>query len=316
MNVPERTPSRMAIAVAFVVVYLVWGSTYLAMRIGVRTVPPFLLGSARFFVAGLLLWAWYAAQGKTRFAQPHWRNTAGSGLLLLVGGNGGVVWSVQHIPSGLAALIVGTVPLWIVAIEWLRGVRKPSAGVIAGVLAGMLGIGVLLGPDVIASWRTTTARAEDKAHAAGVIVVLLASLSWAMGSLLSRRTRVPQAPLLPISMQMLSGGAALLLISLLAGEWQRFSWAAVSTEALIAVAFLVVFGSLLAYSAYIWLLQVVPPARVSTYAFVNPVVAVFLGCALAAEPLTTRTLVAAAIIVGAVALITLVPGSAKRSPQA
>ena len=309
MRAPERTPSRTAIALAFVAVYLVWGSTYLAMRIGVRTMPPFMLGSTRFFIAGLIIWLWYAAQGKTHFAKNNWGNTSISGFLLLVAGNGGVVWSVQHIPSSLAALIVGTVPLWIVAIEWARGVRKPSLAVMAGVLAGLLGIAVLLGPDVVASWQSTTARTEDKAHAAGVLVVLFASLAWSVGSLLSRGTRMPQAPLLPISMQMLCGGAALLLLSGVTGEWTRFAWARVSREALVAIVYLIVFGSLLAYSAYIWLLQVVPAARVATYAFVNPVVAVLLGCALAGEPLTSRTLFSAAIIVGAVALITLIPST-------
>ena len=311
MSATQVAPKPLAIALGFVAVYLVWGSTYLAMRIGVRTMPPFMLGSARFFIAGLLIWAWYAAKGKTHLARPHWRNTAGSGVLLLVFGNGGVVWSLQHIPSGLAALIVGTVPLWIVAIEWVRGVRKPSPRVIAGVVAGLLGIAVLLGPDVLASWQATSARAEDQAHAIGVLVVLCASLAWAMGSLLSRGTRLPEAPLLPISMQMLSGGAALLTLSLATGEWSRFAWVQVSAEALMAIAYLIVGGSLVAYSAYIWLLQVLPPARVATYAFVNPVVAVFLGSALAGEPLTSRTLLAAAIIVGAVALITLVPSTAK-----
>lgn len=299
----DRSPPRWQIVLAFVAVYIVWGSTYLAMRIGVRTLPPFLLGALRFFIAGVVVWLWHIARGQSHLARPHWGNAAVAGLLLLVFGNGGVVWSVQHIPSGLAALIVGMVPLWIVAIEWLRGIRRPSARVVLGLLAGLAGMVVLLGPDVAATFAAHDAAA--RAHTAGVLVVLGASLSWAMGSLWSRRMRIAGAPLLPTGMQMMCGGGALLLLSGVTGEWRNFSLANVAFDAILAVAYLVIFGSLVAYSAYIWLLQVVPPARVATYAFVNPVVAVLLGSLWGGEPLTPRTVVAAGIIVGAVALITL-----------
>lgn len=302
-----RTPSRAAIVLAFVAVYLVWGSTYLAMRIGVQTLPPFMLGAARFFLAGVAVWTWHAARGQTRLLGAQrkalWKNAAIAGLLLLVGGNGGVVWAVQHIPSGLAALIVGAVPLWIVAIEWIRDGRRPPPRLMGGVLAGLVGMAVLLGPDVKASWAAH--EAADRAHALGVVVVLGASFSWSLGSLWSRRMRLPGAPLLPTGMQMLCGGAALLVLSAVTGEWRGFDPTRVSGQAVLAVAYLVVFGSLVAYSAYIWLLQMVPPARVATYAFVNPVVAVFLGWAFAGESLSMRTVVAAAIILGAVAMITL-----------
>jgi len=300
----SRQPKPWAILVAFAAVYFVWGSTYLAMRVGVRSIPPFLLGATRFFFAGAILWAYHLARGQTHLAKGHWRQTALSGFLLLVGGNGAVVWSVQYIPSGLAALVVGTVPLWIVAIQWLQGTRKPTARVVAGLFTGLSGMAVLLGPDVVQSLSHASATKTPARHALGIGLVLFASLSWSLGSLQSRGTRIEGAPFLAPAMQTLSGGAMLAVLSVATGEWRTFSPSQVQPQAIAAVAFLVVFGSLVAYSAYIWLLQVVPPARVATYAFVNPVVAVLLGCLLLGEPLTTRMIIAAALILGAVALIT------------
>lgn len=308
MSSAAKAPSRWAILFAFAAVYFVWGSTYLAMRVGVRTIPPFLLGAARFFLAGALLWGFAAAQGLTRHAQGHWRRSAIAGALLLVGGNGGVVWSVQYIPSGLAALVVGAVPLWIVAIEWAQGARKPTLRVSLGLVAGLAGMAVLLLPDVLASLRH---RGDEQHHALGIIVVLLASLSWSFGSLYTRKIRIPEAPSLAPAMQTLVGGFLLLVLSGVTGEWQGFSFARVGTSGVLSVAYLVVFGSLLAYSAYIWLLQVVAPARVSTYAFVNPVVAVLLGCLILNEPLNPRMLVSAAIVIAGVALITIAPRPAQ-----
>jgi drug/metabolite transporter (DMT)-like permease len=300
----SRQPKPWAILLAFAAVYFVWGSTYLAMRVGVRSIPPFLLGATRFFFAGTLLWVYHLARGQTHLARGHWKQTALSGLLLLVGGNGAVVWSLQYIPSGLAALVVGTVPLWIVAIEWVQGTRKPTTRVIAGLFTGISGMAVLLGPDVVQSLSHASATKTPAHHALGIGLVLFASLSWSVGSMQSRRTSIEGAPFLAAGMQTLSGGALLALLSFVSGEWRTFSPSHVQPQAIAAVAFLVVFGSLIAYSAYIWLLQVVPPARVATYAFVNPVVAVLLGCLLLGEPLSPRMIVAAALIVGAVALIT------------
>lgn len=308
MPYAAKAPSRWAILCAFAAVYFVWGSTYLAMRVGVRTLPPFLLGAARFFLAGVLLWGFAASKGLTRHAKGHWRRSAIAGSLLLVGGNGGVVWSVQYIPSGLAALVVGSVPLWIVAIEWARGVRKPTLKVMLGLVAGLTGMAVLLLPDVLASLRHP---GQSPHHALGIVVVLLASLSWSLGSLYSRQIRIEAAPSLAPAMQTLVGGFLLLVLSGITGEWQSFSFRQVGASGILSVAYLVVFGSLIAYSAYIWLLQVVAPARVATYAFVNPVVAVLLGCVILDEPLDARMLVAAAIVIAGVALITIEPRPAK-----
>lgn len=305
-----KPPSRLALLLAFGAVYFVWGSTYLAMRVGVQTIPPFMLGAARFFLAGLLLWGYAAVKGITHHAKGHWGPSAIAGALLLVGGNGGVVWSVQYISSGLAALVVGAVPLWIVAIEWAQGVRKPTPQVVLGLVAGLTGMAVLLLPDVMTSLRRTGA-GSGAHHAIGIAVVLLASLSWSFGSLKARQIRIPSAPSLAPAMQTLVGGSLLLVLSALSGEWHRFSFAEVSAPGFASVAYLVVFGSLIAYSAYIWLLQVVAPARVSTYAFVNPVVAVLLGCLVLDEPLNARMLVAAAIVIAGVALITIAPRPAK-----
>ena len=309
MAQPEPRPPAPAptakIVLAFAAVYLLWGSTYLAMRVGVRTLPPFLLATGRFLTAGLVLVGWSLARAPVRPTRAQWRQAALAGIPMLVGGNGGVVWAVQRVPSGLAALMVSTVPLWIVLLEWARGGRRPRAGVLVGVAAGLVGIAVLVGPGAIAR----ADRAVVDPIAMGVL--LLASLSWAAGTLIARASHVPGAPLLMTGMQMVAGGVALLALSALTGELGQLGQRRVSPAALVALCYLVVCGSLVAYTAYVWLLRVVPAARVATYAFVNPVVAILLGWIVADEPLAARTLYAAAIILGAVVLITT--ASARKS---
>ena len=308
----SRTPpKRWAILAAFFAVYFLWGSTYLAMRVGVRTIPPFLLGATRFFCAGSLLWAFHMARGQIHLSKGHWKQSALCAFLLLVCGNGGVVFSLQYISSGLAALVVGMVPLWIVAIEWARGERKPAPRVVAGMLAGLAGIVVLLGPDVMNSLVHSKTTPGPAHQALGIGMVLFASLAWAFGSLQSRRVRIVGAPLLAPTLQTLLGGAMLAVVSVSRGELQTFSFSKVEPEAVFAIVYLIVFGSLIAYSSYIWLLSVVPAARVATYAFVNPIVAVLLGSVLLDETMTLRMLLSAALIVGAVALITLGPRAQK-----
>ena len=294
-------PTRLALGVAFAIIYVIWGSTFLGILFAIQTLPPFLMASARFLVAGSLLYVWArVVNGAAAPSRAHWRSTAIIGLLLLLGGNGLLVWSEQRIPSGVAALLVGTVPCFMALIDWLRpGGARPSGHVVAGLLLGLIGLAWLVGPDELLG--------GGRADLLGATVVGLGSFSWAAGSISSRHVAAPESPFLSTAMQMLAGGAALLLLSVLLGEPWRFDAHAVSLRSLLGLVYLIVFGSIVAFSAYIWLLRVSTPARVSTYAYVNPVVAVILGWALAGEALTARMAVAAAVIVSGVALITLSP---------
>jgi len=295
------SPSKLALATAFAIVYLIWGSTFLAILFAIESLPPFLMASARFLVAGALLYVWQRyVKGAAAPSRAEWRATAAVGVLLLLGGNGLLVWSEQRIPSGVAALLVGTVPCFMALIDWLRpGGLRPSRYVVAGLGLGLAGLVWLVGPD--------TVMGGGRADLVGATVVVLGSLSWAVGSIYSRHVPAPASPFLSTAMQMLAGGAALLVLSVGLGEPWVLDVNAVSLRSLLGLLYLIVFGSIVAFSAYIWLLRVSTPARVSTYAYVNPVVAVFLGWALAGEALTARMLIAAAVIVSGVALITLAP---------
>lgn len=293
----SATPA--GIVAALLAVYLIWGSTYLAIRFAIETLPPFTMAGVRFLIAGGLLYAWRRAIGFPRPTLAQWRGAAMVGALMLLGGNGGVVWAQQWIESGTAALMVATVPLWMVLLDWLRpGGRAPRPLVWAGIVVGLAGIGLLYG-----------APGRVEMYAAGWLVLVLASVSWAIGSLYSRTASLP-APLLATGMQMLAGGALLLVAGAITGELRGVDPAAFSTRSVLALGYLIVFGSLVGYSAYIWLLRVTTPALASTYAYVNPVVAVFLGWTLAGEALTPRIMLACAVIVGGVALITRASASA------
>ncbi len=302
MGVPQRASgsgavSRAQVLAAFAAVYVVWGSTYLAIRFAIETLPPFLMAGARFLASGAALYAWTRAGGAPRPTRLHWRETAVVGAFLLVGGNGGVAWAEQRVPSGLAALLVATVPLWMVLLEWWRsGGVRPGWRTWAGIATGFLGLGILVGPAELLG--------GGAADGVGAAALVLASILWAVGSVYSRRAALPESPLQATGMEMLAGGALLVLVGSAVGEWGRLDPGAVSGRSLLALAYLVVFGSGLGFTAYVWLLKHVEVAKVSTYAYVNPVVAVFLGWLLAGEAVTARTLAAAAVIVVAVAFIT------------
>ena len=288
-----HAPKALVLA-AFAAVYVLWGSTYLAIRFAVETVPPFLLAGVRFTIAGALLSAFALARGAARPTRENWKAAAIVGTLLFPLGNGVVVWAETRIDSSMAALLVATEPFWVVLLLWLRAGVRPRPFVIAGIVAGFAGLIMLVG-------RSSVPGAGADVVSAAALVG--ASISWAAGSLYARKAPLARSPLLSAAMQMIAGGIALLLLGALTGEPGRLDIAAVSTRSVVAFGYLVIFGSLVGFSAYSWLVTVAAPARVATYAYVNPVIAVLLGWALAGEAITTRILIAAAVIVGAVALI-------------
>jgi len=291
---PTPRASMLHIAIALGAVYVIWGSTYLAIRFAIETIPPFLMAGSRYITAGLLLYGWSRLRGAPKPEGVHWRSALIVGAALLLMGNGGVVWAEQRVSSGLAALLICTEPLWIVLLVWRRSRgEKPNARVLAGLALGFVGLLILVRPG-------STSGGIDLL---GVAAVLIASLSWAWGSLYSQKARLPSSPLLSTGMQMLCGGALQLLTAVALGEPARFDPAQVSGKSLLALGYLIVFGAIVAFTAYVWLLKAAPPVLVSTYAYVNPVVAVFLGWAFASEPLTGTTLIAAAVILTGVALI-------------
>lgn len=276
------------------VVYVVWGSTYLAIRVALDTLPPFLGAAARFLVAGGVLYAFARWRGGRveRPSASQWRAAAIVGAALLGGGNGGVVWAQLYIPSGVAALLVAVMPIWMALAARVLQDEPLRARTIGGLVLGLAGITLLIGPVDTGG-----------IHPFGVAICTLASMSWAVGSVWSRTAPLPGRAALATGMEMLAGGTLLAVVGLLAGEPWRMDLAAASAASWLALAYLVVFGSLLAFSCYVWLLGAAPTSLVSTYAYVNPVVAVLLGWAILGEPVTPRMLVAGAIILLAVGLI-------------
>jgi drug/metabolite transporter (DMT)-like permease len=295
--VTENRATRAQIIAAFASIYVIWGSTYLAIRYAIETIPPFLMGGARFLVSGALLYIWARYRGAPRPTRLHWRNAIIAGAFLLLGGNGAVIWAEQFVPSGLTALLVSILPFWLVIIEWLRPPRKrPSGAVLAGLVLGFVGIIVLVGPGNVGG--------RGDVRPLGALVLILGSLAWAIGSFWSRDAKLPDSGLLTTGMEMLGGGVLLLIVGVLSGELSHFDVHHVSRASAIGLAYLVTFGSLLGFTSYIWLLDKVSPARLGTYAYVNPIVAVLLGWAIAGETLSARTAIAAVIVICAVALIT------------
>ncbi len=291
-------PSAAKVLAAFAAVYVVWGSTYLAIRIAIESLPPLLMAGARFLLAGMLLYAIMRLRGEPAPARRHWGSTALIGMLLLMFGNGGVTLAERTVPSGVAALLVAMVPMWMVLLEWLRpGGNRPAKRTLAGLVIGFAGMVLLVGPSGLMG--------GDRVDPFGAGLVIMGTLAWAAGSIWSRGAALPKSALLATGMEMVWGGAWLLLAGTIMGEWGTVDPSAFTTRSVLAFLYLVVFGSLVGFTAYIWLLGVSTPARVSTYAYVNPVVAVLLGWALLNEPLNARVLGAAAIIVAAVAVITM-----------
>jgi drug/metabolite transporter (DMT)-like permease len=310
----SSTPSRPALIAGFATIYLVWGSTYLGIRIAVETLPPFLMASARFFVAGGLMAVFLTFRGGFKAKRHQWRDNILIGGLLCLGGNGLVCWSEQKVPSGITTLMVSVAPLYITLLDWgalaffkdgRRGSR-PNSLTFAGLAVGFVGLILLVGPSVLN---------EGVGHLEGtrVLGLLSASLFWGFGMIYTKYARDPVEPFTGSAIQMLGGGVWLLAVSVLTGELPGFHLAEVSTRSLAAWAYLIVMGSLVGFTTFVWLMKHSSPTRVSTYAYVNPVVAVFLGWRVLHETVSPRIFVAAAIIIAGVALITVAKG---RKPAA
>lgn len=296
---PHRAAPTWLIVLAFAAVYIIWGSTYLAIRWCVETMPPFLMAGSRFLLAGAILLLVLRRFDHTPITPAQWRSAVIVGVLLLVGGNGLVCWAEQSVPSGIAGLLVATTPLWFAMLEWLlfRG-AKPTGGMFAGIAIGLFGMYLLLNP------------AGDTVHRfdyRGVAALFCACFSWALGSLYSRRAPRPASPLLTTAVQMLAGGGALVVVSVFVGDWGRLDLAAITPRAWLAWVYLLIAGSIVAFTAYVWLLRVCSPALVSTYAFVNPLIAVGVGWLAGETPVTLWTGLAMGVVLIGVIVITLSP---------
>ncbi len=283
--------------IALLAVYIVWGSTYLAIRFSVETIPPFLHAALRFLISGAILYIWRRKAGDEAPTLSNWKSTAIVGAALLLGGNGLVAWAEQTVPSGIAALMISTSPFWLVLFESFRaGGAKPTWQAILGLFIGFGGVFLLIGPAEILG---TTGRFDTF----GIILLLFAPIFWSMGSIYARGADMPRSTLLGTGMEMLAGALALFIVSLVKGELSGFNIGLVSLRSWLGLAYLITFGSLIGFVSYGYLLHNAPVSLMSTYAYVNPVVAVFLGWLLASEALNARIGIASAIIIGSVILI-------------
>ena len=305
---PAPSASSASIWAALAVIYVVWGTTYLAIRVTNQTLPPLLAASLRFLIAGAILYAWAVRRGDRVGDRPgprQWRSAAIVGVLLLFGGNGGVVWAERTIPSGIAALLIALVPLWIALIDGAVLRHRVNPLTATGIVVGFGGAALLL------LGGGGTGRVEPF----GMLLVVAASLSWASGALYSRTAPLPRRPLVGAGMEMIVGGIALGIAGVLAGEAADVRPEAFSLASLASLAYLIVFGSFVAFTCFVWLLRVARTSLVATYAYVNPVVAVFLGWLILGEQVTLRTVVAGLVIVGAVALIISAGGTRRADDQ-
>lgn len=292
---PSVPPLR-AYVLAFSTLYLVWGSTYLAIRIGVESIPPFAMAGARFLIAGTLLLAFLRLRGAVWPTLGQWRHATISGLFLLLGGNGLVSWAEQHIPSSVTALIIGSGPLFVVLAEWAwPGGRRPTALTLIAMGLGFVGVALLAAP-----WDDSV---TDTLPVGGVLAIVVACVSWAIGSIYGRHVTYPAAPFTAAAAQMLAGGGLLALVAAMRGEFSEWDFAATHARSWWAFVYLIFAGSLAGYSAFVWLTRHSTAARTATFAYVNPVVAVLLGWLLLDESINARTLSASVLILGAVIVI-------------
>jgi drug/metabolite transporter (DMT)-like permease len=300
-------PKKFAIISAFAALYLIWGSTYLAIRFAIDTIPPLLMAGTRFLLAGLIMYVIARWQGAPKGSFANWRTALIIGGCLLLGGNGGVTLSEQYVSSGLASVMVATVPIYIALLAWWSGIApKPTPIVWLGLAGGFAGVAILLGPALHFS-------PDESSHPGiGMLILLCSSFIWSAGSIYSRKAKSASAPLLLAGQQMICGGALLTLAGLLMGEHHLFDASRISLLSIGAFAYLVIIGALVGYTAYIFLLRHCDPAKVATYAYVNPIVAVILGALFAGETLTGRSVLAAGLIIGSVALVITVQQTKSR----
>lgn len=288
------------ISAALLIVYVFWGGTYLGMKIGIETIPPFMLAGFRFSLAGIILYVYAKLRGAANPTFENWKTSGIIAAMLLLGGNGVVCWAEQTVPSGIAALLIATVPLWIIIIGFFSKDRvRHSKGSLVGVGLGLVGIGILVLPNFFDQQSGT---AIDPV---GLLAIIFAAFSWSVGSMYSRSVRQHDSALLSNGMQMILGGIFLLITAFFLNEFEGFQLQQVSLRSIIGFSYLVVFGSIIAFSAFIWLLKNAEPLWVSTYAFVNPIVAVFLGYLLVGEVLGLNSMISAAVIIVSVVIITV-----------
>ncbi len=296
---PARRDAILLIA-AFAAVYVIWGSTYLAISVGIESFPPLLLAASRHLTAGLILYPLLRWKTGIRPTRTQWRTAVITGLLLLLVGNGGVCLSERTLPTGVAALIVALVSFWMVLLDWLRpGGLRPGPRVVASLILGFGGLALLVGPAHLGG--------SERVNPVGAGILVVASFAWAWGSIYSKHHDLPSSPMLGVAMQSLAGGGALWIVGLLAGEGSQLHLGAITARSWMAISYLIVFGSGIGFTAYVYLLKKSTAARVGTYAFVNPVVALFLGWLGAGEVITLRTALAAAVILTAVLLVITAP---------
>ncbi|MET0393672.1 MAG: EamA family transporter [Chitinophagaceae bacterium] len=307
MEKPGRGPSQLLIVSAFAAIYIIWGSTYIAIAIAIRDIPPLLMAGIRFIAAGILLYAFARIRGEATPDRSSVAHLSFSGILMLFLGTGSVAWVEQYLPSGLTAIIVATVPLWFVLLDRQQWKFYFSNGwIIAGLLVGFGGVLFLFADKRAFSFT------GDRMKVTSFFVLLFGTIAWAIGSLYSKYKPVQGSTFMKAAVQMVAAGICALLAGFIAGEHHRVVWAAVSWQSILAVVYLIVFGSLVGYLSYIWLLGVRPPSLVGTYAYVNPVVAVFLGWLIVSEPITWQQLVALLIILSGVILVNI--AKEKRAP--
>jgi drug/metabolite transporter (DMT)-like permease len=296
--VPQAQPLtvRVKVAIAFCAIYLIWGSTFLATRYAVKTIPPFLVSGSRFFLAGLILFCFARTRNSERITGRMWLSAAAMGTLFFVICHGGLSWAAQHVPSGINALLMASVSMWTAVIEIaIRSKTRPGARIMISLLVGFLGLTLLVvKPELLAG---------SHVGSLGATVALVGAFSWALGTVLAKRVPLPKSTILSAGMQMMCGGGLLVIVALLSGQAAGWNPDRISSQGWIAMAFLTLIGSLVGFTCYIWLLDHCPPTQVATYAYVNPIIALLLGWMIAGEQLSEKSLIASVIVVGSVASI-------------
>lgn len=289
-------PSRLKIFLAFAAIYLIWGSTFLGIRFTIETMPPLFMSGTRFLLAGIILY-WIARwQGIPAPSGVQIKTSGLIGVFLVLLGNGGVAWAEQAVPSSMAALLIATVPLWITLLGYLFFQKpRPDVKTVAGLVLGLAGMLTLIGPENLMG--------QGKMDVVSLLVIIVSTVSWAFGSLYAARSKKAAAPLMSTAVQMIVGGILQLMVGVLLGEPAELNLAGFSTKSILSFGYLVVFGSLIGFSSYSWLIRVAPPSRVATYAYVNPLVAVLLGWLFGGEAVTMQMLLAGLLILPAVILI-------------